>query len=156
MASIKPLSWGHRYWRIRFSRYQISPQKIRGPYSLRYPPLSSKVARLCPRRQLRRARKMWVECFNSYIAVITASRPETARDLLACVALIIRIAKQFPGRCLFNYDRAYRLETAASNSKNWSQIHADLYHYHISVAVKATQPQASRNRAPRGNHNSMI
>ena len=98
----------------------------------------------------------WVECFNSYIAVISASRPERARDLLAYMALIIRIAKQFPGRCWFNYDRAYRLEAAASNSKNWRQIHADLYHYHTSVAVKAAQPQASRNREPRGDQNSMI
>ena len=38
----------------------------------------------------------WVECFNSYIAVITSFRPEQARDLLAYVALIIRIAKRFP------------------------------------------------------------
>ena len=56
----------------------------------------------------------WVECFNSYVAVITPVRPERARDLLAYMALIIRIAKQFPGRCLYNYDRAFRLEAAAS------------------------------------------
>ena len=31
-----------------------------------------------------------------------------------------------------------------------------LYHYITAVAVKATQPQASRNREPRGNQNSMI
>jgi hypothetical protein len=68
------------------------------------------------------------------------------------MALIIRIAKQFPGWCWFNYDRAYPFEAAASNSKNWGQIHADLYHYHTSVAVKATQPQASRNREPRGDY----
>ena len=44
----------------------------------------------------------WVECFNSYIAVITSFRPERARDLLAYISLIIRIAKQFPGRCWYN------------------------------------------------------
>ena len=62
----------------------------------------------------------WVECFNSNITVLTAFRPERSRDLLTYMALIIRIAKQFPGRCWYNYDRAYRLEAAASNSRNWS------------------------------------
>ena len=72
------------------------------------------------------------------------------------MTLVGRITKQFPERCWFNYDRAYRFEAATSNSKNWSQIHADLYHYHTSVAVKPTQPQASQNRKPHGSQNSMI
>ena len=98
----------------------------------------------------------WVECFNSYITVLTAFRPERSRDLLTYMALIIRIAKQFPGRCWYNYDRAYRLEAAASNSKNWSQIHSDLYHYHTSVAFQSAPPQVSRNREPRGDQSSPI
>ncbi len=97
----------------------------------------------------------WVECFNSYVAVITSVRPERARDLLAYMALIICIAKQFPGRCWYNYDRAFRLEAAASNMMSWSQIHPDLYHYHTSVTVQSTQPQARRYREPRGDQNSM-
>ena len=77
------------------------------------------------------------------------------RDLLAYVALIMRMAKQFPGRCWYSYDRTFRLEAAASNSKNWSQIKSDLYHYHTSVAVKH-QPQAARPSKPRGDPHSMI
>lgn len=96
----------------------------------------------------------WVECFNSYIALITSFRPERARDLLAYMALIIRIAKQFPGRCWYNYDRAFRLQAAASNLINWNQINPDLYHYHTSVAVQTSRPQISRTREPRGNQNA--
>ena len=40
----------------------------------------------------------WVECFTSYMAVMTASYPSRAGDLLAYMALIFRIAKQFLGR----------------------------------------------------------
>ena len=76
------------------------------------------------------------------------------------MALIMRLAKQFPGRCWYTYDRAYRLEAAASNSKNWSQINADLYHYHTSVAAKPMQAQATRygepHGEPRGDPHSMI
>ena len=86
----------------------------------------------------------WIECFNSYISVITACQPERIRDLLAYMNLIMRMAKQFPGRCCYSYDRAFLLEAAASNSKNWSQIKSDLYHYHTSVAV-THQPQAARS-----------
>ena len=68
------------------------------------------------------------------------------------MALIIRIAKQFPGRCWYNYDR----EAVASNSKNWSHIHSDFYLYHTSVAFQSTPPQASRNRKPLGDHSSQI
>ena len=96
----------------------------------------------------------WVECFSSYIAIITSFRPERARDLLAYMALIIRIVKQFLGRCWYNYDRAFRPQVAASNFINWTQINFDLYHYHTSVAVQTSRPQTSRMREPRGNQNS--
>ena len=72
------------------------------------------------------------------------------------MALIIRIAKQFPGRCWYNYDRAFRLQAAASNLLNWSQINSDLYHYHTSVSVQTSRPQISRTREPRGNQNASI
>ena len=98
----------------------------------------------------------WIEeCVNSYISVITACQPERIRDLLAYMALIMRMAKHFPGRCWYSYDCAFRLEAAASNSKNWSQIKSDLYLYHTSVAVKH-QPQAARSSEPRGDPHSMI
>ena len=98
----------------------------------------------------------WVECFNSYIAVITSFRPERARDLLAYMTLIIHIAKQFPGRCWYNYDRGFRLQATASNLINWTQINSDLYHCHTSVAVQTSRPQTSRMRERRGNQSSPI
>ena len=98
----------------------------------------------------------WVECFTSYMAVMTASYPSRARDLLAYMALIIRIAKQSPGRCWANYDRAFRLEAAASHLTNWSQINPDLYHYHTSMAAHNTPSQSTSNREPLGDQNSTI
>ena len=69
----------------------------------------------------------------------------------------MHLAKQFPGRCWYTYDHTYRLEAAASNSKNWSQINADLYHYHTSVvAAKPMPAQAIRYGERRGDPHSMI
>ena len=56
----------------------------------------------------------WVECFNSYTAVIASFHPHRARDLLAYMALIIRLAKRFPGRCC-----AFRLEAAVSKAQDF-------------------------------------
>ena len=37
----------------------------------------------------------WIECFYSYISVITAFQPERIRDLLVYMALIMRMASNF-------------------------------------------------------------
>lgn len=81
----------------------------------------------------------WVECFNSYTAVISTFFPSRARDLLAYMALIIRTAKRFGGRSWLNYDRAFRREAAASNVQDWSSMKPDLYNYHTATV----NPQSS-------------
>ena len=116
MASIKPLSWDPvapaqilAYKFVEMS--DLIPEKLEAP-TTEVPSFIIEGRSIVPTTTTSSRKKneigdilTWVECFNSYIAVITASRPERARDLLAYMALIIRIAKQFPGRCWFNYDR---------------------------------------------------
>ena len=76
----------------------------------------------------------WVECFTSYITVLTTYIPNRSRDLLSYMALIIRMAKRYSGNCWLNYDRAFRLEAAASNIRDWRQLKPDLYSYHTSIS----------------------
>ena len=75
----------------------------------------------------------WVECFNSYIAVLTTFYPPRSRDLLAYMALIVRTAKQFGETAWLDYDRAFRREAAASNLRDWSVMRPDLYNYHTAL-----------------------
>ena len=100
----------------------------------------------------------WVECFTSYITVISASFPSRARDLLSYMALIIRMAKRYTGNCWLNYDRAFRLEAAASNLREWSQLKPDLYSYHTSVSSSETYTrfatQSSNRREPQGSQSA--
>ena len=60
----------------------------------------------------------WVECFISYITVISASFPSRAHDLLSYMALIISMAKRYTGNCWLNYGRAFRLEKRWHPSQN--------------------------------------
>ena len=64
--------------------------------------------------------------------------PSRALDLLSYMALIIRMAKRYTGTCWLNYDRAFRLEAAASNLHDWSQLKPDLCSYHTSVSSTET------------------
>ena len=100
----------------------------------------------------------WVECFTSYITVISASFPSRARDLLSYMALIILMAKRYTGNCWLNYDRAFRLEAAASNLRDWSQLKPDLYSYHTSVSSSETYTrfaaQSSNRREPQGSQSA--
>ena len=84
----------------------------------------------------------WVECFNSYTAVLTTYFPSRSRDLLAYMALIIRTAKRFRGKAWLDYDRAFRREAAATNLRDWSVMRPDLYNYHTAVV---NQYELARN-----------
>ena len=88
----------------------------------------------------------WVECFNSYTAVLTTYFPSRSRDLLAYMALIIRTAKRFRGKAWLDYDRAFCREAAATNLRDWSVMRPDLYNYHTAVV---NQYELARN-APNG------
>ena len=96
----------------------------------------------------------WVECFNSYIAVMTTFFPTRSRDLLAFMALIIRTAKRFGGMSWLSYDRAFRSEAATSDLRDSSLMKPDLYDYHCTAAVHrpsklhGTSPFSRQN--PRG------
>ena len=97
----------------------------------------------------------WVECFNSYSAVLASYAPNRARDLLAYMALIIRTAKRFGGLAWRNYDRAFRREAAASGLQDWSIMKADLYNYHTASgsqggATRSSYYDTQRERGFRG------
>ena len=64
----------------------------------------------------------WVECFVSYMSVITTHMPHRSRDLLAHLSLILRTSKRFGGNAWFNYDRAFRQEAADTGLQDWSDV----------------------------------
>lgn len=133
---------------------ELSPENLESP-TTETPSFTIEGATIIATKSARKKTEVadiltWVECFNSYVSVITYSYPNRARDLLAYMALIIRLAKRFRGRCWYDYDRAFRLEAAASSLQDWSTMKTDLYNYHTSVGVKNAPPLSSSNREPWG------
>lgn len=54
------------------------------------------------------------------------------------------------------YDRAFRLEAAASGRTNRNQIKSDLYHYYTSVGKQPPLNQSIRAREDNGDPNSTV
>ena len=95
----------------------------------------------------------WVECFNSYIAVLTTFYPPRSRDLLAYMALIVRTAKRFGGTAWLDYDRAFRREAAANNLRDWSVMRPDLCNYHTALISvnRLSSNKSEANQSPQRN-----
>lgn len=74
----------------------------------------------------------WVECFGSYMSVVTKYNPSRSADLLAYMSLILRTSLRFSGNAWLNYDKAFRQEAAASGVSDWSFMRTDLYNYHTA------------------------
>lgn len=80
------------------------------------------------------------------------SHPSARLAGVHAMALIIRMAKRYSSMCWYNYDRAFRLEAAASNLKDWSQLRPDLYSYHTSndTSSRNLAPPSANRLEPRG------
>ena len=72
-----------------------------------------------------------VECFVSYMSVVTAENPLHPHDLLTYVVNLTH-CKHFGGLTWLHYDRAFRQEAAASGLKDWSKMRTDLYNFHTA------------------------
>ena len=61
----------------------------------------------------------WVQCFNIYIAVISAKSPSRVRDLLSYQTLIIQASMEYKGDGWLGYDRRFRQNVAADPDLVW-------------------------------------
>ena len=67
----------------------------------------------------------WVQCFGTYIAVVTSQNPERMRQLVAYQTLIVREARRCGGKGWLAYDSGQ--QAVGNSSTDWSQIIQSLY-----------------------------
>ncbi len=82
-----------------------------------------------PRRNRREVPDLlsWVQCFGTYMAVITAKHPERIRQLLAYQTLVVREARRCGGRGWLAYDSMFRQQVAGNTEADWSKLNSSLY-----------------------------
>ena len=70
---------------------------------------------------------LWVQCFASYVAVLSQTQPQSTPHLMAYMATIIRCQKKFEGLSWVVYDSAYRRRAARQRDLNWAVIYSSLF-----------------------------
>ena len=84
------------------------------------------------RDQRRRTRKVtdiftWVQCFSSYVAVRAGGSPHLVAELMAYLALIVRVSQDYAGLAWSRYDAAFRRQAALTGNTKWSVVNTTLY-----------------------------
>ena len=69
----------------------------------------------------------WVQCFGTYMAVLTSKYPDRVRQLLAYQTLIVREARRCKGRGWLAYDAYFRQQVVGDDSADWSKLNQSLY-----------------------------
>ena len=92
-------------------------------------PTSSAISGLSPSRSRREIPDLlsWVQCFGTYIAIITSKEPERMRQLLAYQTLIVREARRCGGKGWLAYDAYFRQQAVGDDKLDWSCINQSLY-----------------------------
>ena len=69
----------------------------------------------------------WNQCFTIFAAALVTHQPERLPQLMAYQYQMASYAKKFRWPTWVMYDQQYRLEKAASQDNNWSQISTAIY-----------------------------
>lgn len=69
----------------------------------------------------------WVQCFGTYMAVVTSKAPHRMKQLLAYQTLIVREARRCGGRGWLAYDSYFRQQVVGDESADWSRLNQSLY-----------------------------
>ena len=69
----------------------------------------------------------WLLCYHRYAAAVASIAPQRVPGMLAHANNIIQAAQQFEGDGWRVYDRAFRLQAAASVTQDWGTMNIPLY-----------------------------
>ena len=83
----------------------------------------------------------WVQCFNIYIAVISADSPSRIKDLLGYQTLIIQASMEYKGDGWLGYDRRFRQNAAADPDVVWARLDPTLWN--IAFAGRGSNARCS-------------
>ncbi len=95
-------------------------------------------------RRVRHNRKVtdiftWLQCYGSFVAVLTPAEPQAAPELMAYMGFIVRARQDYEGLGWVRYNAAFRRQAALTRSKKWSVINATLFTMNFSGLASRTR-----------------
>ena len=82
----------------------------------------------------------WVQCFTTYVAIVSASHPEKYKDLLAYIRLIVREAQRHGTDGWRQSDVMFRKYAASHPSVCWGQPLPSMYATFFLASSPASTP----------------
>ena len=69
----------------------------------------------------------WIQCFSTYVAVVSRAKPDRVVDLIAYLNLIINGQRRFQDFDWASYDRQFRQKAAATSALQWGTTEGTLW-----------------------------
>ena len=87
----------------------------------------------------------WLQCFSTYIAIVSRTEPHRVSDLLGYQNLIIQAYRKHQTGCWQTYDCNFRRKVSASHVAEWSTVDTTLWNLAFSGCsnIQSTGPNAS-------------
>ena len=70
---------------------------------------------------------LWLQCFTSYVSVMSRRFPGDVVELLGYMNCVFKASRDFSGVAWVRYDATYRRQAAASGNRRWSAVNSSLY-----------------------------
>ena len=78
----------------------------------------------------------WIQCFATYIIVMSTPHPDAVPELLAYLIFILRASQDFGGVAWVTYDAAFRRQAFITGNRQWSKVNPSLYSICFSGAAR--------------------
>ena len=78
----------------------------------------------------------WVQCFATYVSVLSTPHPQAVPELLAYLIFILRASQDFGGVSWVTYDSAFRRQAFITGNRQWSRVNPSLYSICFSGVVR--------------------
>ena len=69
----------------------------------------------------------WIQCFATYVSVMSMVHPHAVPELLAYLIFILRASQDFGGVAWVTYDTAFRWQAFITGNHQWSKVNPSLY-----------------------------
>ena len=79
----------------------------------------------------------WIQCFATYVSVMSTSHLQAVPELLAYPIFILRVSQDFGG--VVTYDSAFRRQAFITGNRQWSKINPTLYSICFSGVARVGQ-----------------
>ena len=81
----------------------------------------------------------WVQCFATYVSVMSTPHPQAVPELLAYLIFVLRASQDFGGIAWVTYDAAFRRQALITGSRQWSKVNPSLYSICFSGVARTGQ-----------------